>query len=403
MYNFSALSSSNFRIYILATFFSTNGFWIQKVLLAWLSWELTKSPTFLGFAIFFTFLPTIILGPLFGVFVDKANIKIAAFLTFFSMFFISIALLISSISNTLNPLTLIIFCLLIGVTSSANHPIRLSLGPRLVNRKNQFSSVVAFSSTNFNLSRLLGPVIGGFIINFYGINSCILISSFCYLPALIIIPLLTPRSIENLSIENSSIYKEFIEGMKYILKDKLIVLSLFISSITSFFGRSVLETLPIISEGIFQRGPSGLGLLTSSAGIGALIASFLKIMLLKQVSSKISEFTYVMLLFIPINLVLLGLTKSFNQCLFLIGLIAFCITLIQINMQSGLQIALSDDLRGRIMSIWIMITFGSAALGSVFLGLISELFSINSTFIIFGLLTILLIGFSLIFKMIFSN
>ena len=400
MSNFSALTSQNFRLYILGSFISLNGFWIQKVLIGWLSWELSQSPFIVGLAVLFTLSPTILLGPFFGVIIDKIDIKKAAFLTYMSFLISSIFFMSLLIFNLLNIITMLTYCFIIGTISSANHPVRLSLGPRLVSNKDQFSSVVAFVSTSFNLARLSGPMIGGLIINFFGVNTCIFVACICFIPSPIILSFLNPRKLDIQINKNTTIFDEFSEGIHYIIKNNLIILTLLISSFSSFFGRGLLETLPILSEGIYKQGPSGLGLLTASAGVGALIASISKILFLKQVSSNISIFVFLIMILISLNLFVLGNSNTFNQCILIICFLGFFVTFIQISMQSGLQISLLDNFRGRIMSLWTMITFGSGAIGSIFYGIISEIFSINFTFILSGIFSTLLIVFCIYYKII---
>ena len=76
--------------------------------------------------------------------------------------------------------------------------------------------------------------------------------------------------------KNKSFIFDFFEGIKLILSNSIIKFSIVLSGLTSFVGRGVLETLPLISEGIFHQGPSGLGLITATAGAGALFASITK-------------------------------------------------------------------------------------------------------------------------------
>ena len=106
------------------------------------------------------------------------------------------------------------------------------------------------------------------------------------------------------------------------------------------------------------------------------------------------------MILISLNLIILGNSNTFNQCILIICFLGFFVTFIQINMQSGLQISLLDNFRGRIMSLWTMITFGSGAIGSIFYGLISEIFSINFTFILSGILSTLLIAYCIYYKII---
>ena len=71
--NFSALYSHDFRIYLIGNFIFLHGLWAQRIVLGWLAWDLTESPSFVGFAAFISFIPTIVSGPFFGVITDVSD------------------------------------------------------------------------------------------------------------------------------------------------------------------------------------------------------------------------------------------------------------------------------------------------------------------------------------------
>ena len=164
-------------------------------------------------------------------------------------------------------------------------------------------------------------------------------------------------------------------------------------------GRGVLETLPLISEGIFNKGPSGLGLITATAGAGALFSSITKALGKAETSgTKISNNILFVALTIPFVVLLVGYANSFLIVLFLIFILGFLATTIGISIQSKIQLELKDIFRGRVMSIWIMINMGSAALGSILFGLVSDYLSIQLSHVLFGYSFIFLIVFLILFN-----
>ena len=88
--NLSAFNFRDFRLYLLGNLFAINVLWMQRVTIGWIAWDLTKSATFVGFIAFINFAPAIITGPLFGVLIDRVNVKKAAQVTQFSLFTISV-------------------------------------------------------------------------------------------------------------------------------------------------------------------------------------------------------------------------------------------------------------------------------------------------------------------------
>ena len=395
--NLAALNSPSFRLYLFGSFIALNGLWIQRIIIGWLAWEISNSPFYVGIAAFLSLAPTIFSGPIFGVLIDRANIKVAFFLSYSAMILCSSILFFLILTDLLTIKSLLLICLFIGIIASAAHPIRMSLAPRLIDGS-QVPSLVALTAVNFNTSRLIGPAIGGFLIQYLGASGTILISIFTYLPVMVFIMLVKPRDLIS-DDKNRSLIFDFFEGIKLIFSNYVIKFSIVLSGLTAFVGRGVLETLPLISEGVFSQGPTGLGLITASAGAGALFSSIAKALGKAEISgTNISNSTLFAALTIPIVVLLIGYANSFLISLFLIFILGFLATTIGISIQSKIQLELKDVFRGRVMSIWIMINMGSAAFGSIIFGLVSDYLSIQMSHTVFGYSFIFLIVFLILFN-----
>ena len=395
--NLAALNSPSFRLYLFGSFIALNGLWIQRIIIGWLAWEISNSPFYVGIAAFLSLAPTIFSGPIFGVLIDRANIKVAFFLSYSAMILCSSILFFLILTDLLTIKSLLLICLFIGIIASAAHPIRMSLAPRLID-ESQVPSLVALTAVNFNTSRLIGPAIGGFLIQYLGASGTILISIFTYLPVMVFIMFVKPRDLIS-DDKNRSLIFDFFEGIKLIFSNSVIKFSIVLSGLTAFVGRGVLETLPLISEGVFSQGPTGLGLITASAGAGALFSSIAKALGKAEISgTNISNSTLFAALTIPIVVLLIGYANSFLISLFLIFILGFLATTIGISIQSKIQLELKDVFRGRVMSIWIMINMGSAAFGSIIFGLVSDYLSIQMSHTVFGYSFIFLIVFLILFN-----
>ena len=395
--NLAALNSPSFRLYLFGSFIALNGLWIQRIIIGWLAWEISNSPFYVGIAAFLSLAPTIFSGPIFGVLIDRANIKVAFFLSYSVMILCSSILFFLILTDLLTIKSLLLICLFIGIIASAAHPIRMSLAPRLID-ESQVPSLVALTAVNFNTSRLIGPAIGGFLIQYLGASGTILISIFTYLPVMVFIMFVKPRDLIS-DDKNRSLIFDFFEGIKLIFSNSVIKFSIVLSGLTAFVGRGVLETLPLISEGVFSQGPTGLGLITAAAGAGALFSSIAKALGKAEISgTNISNSTLFAALTIPIVVLLIGYANSFLISLFLIFILGFLATTIGISIQSKIQLELKDVFRGRVMSIWIMINMGSAAFGSIIFGLVSDYLSIQMSHTVFGYSFIFLIVFLILFN-----
>ena len=277
--NLSALTFRDFRIYISGNIFASNAVWMQRVTVGWIAWDLTESAAFVGMVAFVNFMPSLLVGPLFGVLIDRVRVKQAAIVTQSLSFLIAIGFYVFFVLGILNEHNLLLLTLCSGMIISAHSPIRMSLGPRLVDTTS-VASVVTLGAINFNIARLTGPAIAGWIIAFYGIKSSLFVQILCYPPFLLALSFLRPRSELALNVQKEAFMKAFTSGILYAFKSPLILKALLITSLSSFLLRSVLEILPVIADGLFERGATGLGLLTSCAGFGALLAGMVKHFLL---------------------------------------------------------------------------------------------------------------------------
>ena len=365
--NLSALTSKDFRIYICGNIFASNAVWMQRVTTGWIAWDLTSSASFVGMVAFVNFIPSLLAGPLFGVLVDRVRVKQAAIFTQFLSFMIAISFYAFFVLGILNELNLLFLTLCAGTVVSAHSPVRMSLGPRLVD-STSVASVVALGAINFNLARLTGPAIAGWIIAFYGIEASLFVQILCYPPFILALSFLRPRRELALNARKEAFMKALISGIVYSFKSPPILKALLITALSSFLLRSVLEILPVIADGLFERGATGLGLLTSCAGFGALLAGMVKAFSSSQPSGVLPKYVPVSIFFGFVFIPLIGLCGSWYLTLGFISYLGFAGTLSGISLQSTIQMELEDSFRGRVMSLWTMAAIGGTALGAVFLG-----------------------------------
>ena len=365
--NLSALTFKDFRIYICGNIFASNAVWMQRVTIGWIAWDLTASASFVGMVAFVNFIPSLLAGPLFGVLVDRVRVKQAAIFTQFLSFMIAISFYAFFVLGILNELNLLFLTLCAGTVVSAHSPVRMSLGPRLVD-STSVASVVTLGAINFNLARLTGPAIAGWIIAFYGIQASLFVQILCYPPFLVALSFLRPRRELALNAQKEAFIKALTSGILYSFKNPLILKALLITALSSFLLRSVLEILPVIADGFFGRGATGLGLLTSCAGFGALLAGMVKACSSGQPSGMLPKYVPVSIFFGFAFIPLIGLCGSWFLTLGFVTYLGFAGTLSGISLQSAIQMELEDSLRGRVMSLWTMAAIGGTALGAVSLG-----------------------------------
>ena len=365
--NLSALGFRDFRIYIGGNIFALNALWMQRVTIGWIAWDLTASASFVGFIAFVNFAPTMITGPLFGVLIDRVRVKQAAKVTQLLLFAIAMAFYLCFRFDALNVVVLSILSGLSGLVASAHNPVRMSLAPRLVDL-DSVASVITIAAINFNLARLTGPALGGWIIAGWGVGTALLIQTLCYLPFIFAISLLRPRERSSSKSIQEPFFGALIAGFRHVKHHAHIGQALCVTGLFAFIIRGTLEILPVVADGVFNKGAAGLGLLTSSAGLGALCAGMTKAFLPGQIAGRLPRPALISAL-VGIGLVpVVGLSHSWQLTLGLIAGLGYTATIAGISMQTAIQIDLDDDLRGRVMSLWVMVGIGAAAAGAITLG-----------------------------------
>ncbi|MDA0223943.1 MAG: MFS transporter [Proteobacteria bacterium] len=378
--NISALKSRDFRAYMSGNIFALNGYWIQRITIGWLAWDLTGSAAFVGLVAFLNYAPTMFLGPFFGVFADRVRLKPIAVLAQSSLLVSACLLLTVYLAGWLGPELLLIFAILAGAIDAAYSPVRMSLAPRLV-AKADVASVISLAAVNFNLARLTGPALGGLMIAHWGVGAALTLQALCCLPFVLALTTLNPRPRANEASKPEPFLMAMREGLGHTFRTPLIRQAVLLTGINAFVVRGVLEILPVLADGVFDRGAPGLGLLTSAAGAGALLAGLSKAFLPAQMGGRLPIHAVLTAVLGTMVVAALGLTGSWPVALGLVALLGFVATNTGVSMQTAIQIGLADELRGRVMSLWIMVGIGAAAIGAVVSGGMAEWIGLERTLI----------------------
>ncbi|QBY00964.1 MFS transporter [Rhodophyticola sp. CCM32] len=363
----AAFSNRQFRLFFLGIFFAVQAIWIQRVTISWLAWERTESAGFVGLVAGLSLLPTLLTGPFFGVLADRMDIRLASILTNLGQ-----VICITGLALTLPWIKapgLALAALAIGIVSSAHHPVRMSLGPRLV-PPDMVQHVVSATALNFNMARLVAPAGAGFLIAQFGAQVTLWVAVVFYMPMLAVLGHLRPRTLPPRA--RRPFLKELTDGLRYARDTPLIRTAFLLTMIFATAVRGGLEVLPVLADGAFQRGAGGLGLLTAAAGAGAVMAALAKALGIGAVGARIPIAVYVAALAGQGAIIGMGLAPVWSVALAATALAGFCSTWCGISLQAAIQTDLPDALRGRVMSLWTVVGFGTVAIGAFAIGGVAD-------------------------------
>nr|WP_255599354.1 MFS transporter [Hasllibacter sp. MH4015] len=371
-----AFADRQFRLFFTGVFFAVQAIWIQRVTLSWLAWERTGSAGVVGIVAGLSLLPTILFGPLFGVMADRIDIRRGALVTNLSMA-LTLAIM-AFVARDVGAFGLGVAAAVIGLISAAHHPLRMSLGPRLVD-KEMVQHVISATALNFNIARLVAPVFAGWIIATAGGSTALWIAALCYLPMLAVLPALRPRNLP--PRDAAPFWRDLVQGFAHAAATPLIRRALLITLIFATSTRGALEVLPVLADGGFGRGAAGLGFLTAAAGAGALVSAVLKAAGVGAVGARIPLAVWAAALAGQGAVIAMGAAPTWPLALAATALAGLTSTWCGVSLQAAIQTDLPDELRGRVMSLWIMVGFGTVAIGAFGLGLVADITGIGPALI----------------------
>ena len=342
--------------------FSLLGVWIQRMTIGWHAWQLGESAFFVGLIAAVQLLPVIILTPFFGVLVDRIRPQTGFMVAIVLMAVVAAILGIVTLQDSMTREILLSLSLALGFVVSFYSPARLSLLPDLV-PKRMFQSSVAIQSTVFNLSRFVGPALAGFVVAFWGVGWAYLINAATYLPVLLSVSLLKIDHAGKPPRKTRPYVEELQEGIQYARKHPQIRMAILISFAAAFFGRGILELLPAFTAIAFQGGSSTLAILMAAAGLGALVGS---IAMSTQFLRVRTQLLIVGGCFcVAIALVAFSLAKNLYAGVAAIALLGLASTFVSVGSQTLVQLRVEDRLRGRVVSLWSLVSMGGPAIGSI--------------------------------------
>ena len=276
-----------------------------------------------------------------------------------------------------------------GSVTAAHQPLRLALIPRLVER-DALPSAIGISAITFNLSRILGPAAAGWLLLHASPATAFACAAALFAGALS--ALLRVHSIGIAGdAGQGSVLAQLAEGLRFARDHPTIRLILAVTLVNGLLGRTVIELLPALSGKLLDGAATTLALLTACAGAGSVLGGFL---LTRHRSDEAALLHMMLYSLLGATLVLLPLHWA-NGLWAIAGialLLSMATTMAGAGSQALAQLTVSDQYRGRVLSIWTVFTMGAPAIGSLVMGALADLFGFVAVVTGFATLALLCVG-----------
>lgn len=348
------------------------GTWLQRVAIGWLTWELTESGTWLGIIAFSDLFPTVILSPLAGALADRhdrvALVRTVQFLCAIQ----ATALAVLTATGTITIASLFALSVVMGTLNAFGQPARLALISALV-RADSLGTAVAINSVTFNTARFVGPMIAGYTIAHGGTAIAFATNAVSFLvfaAALSRLPADRPPVEPGRTRSRGAMLAEAIAGYRYVARHPGLGPLFLLYASTAVAGRGFVELLPGFADEVFARGPIGLAWMTSSMGVGAIVAGVT--LAGRGGTAGITRMTVFNTLTLALAVLAFATVRRFELALAALAVAGFALVATGAGLQTVIQNAVDAGMRGRVLGLYGTIFRGGTALSALIAGAVSE-------------------------------
>jgi MFS family permease len=371
----------NFRVLYPASVVSNIGTWAQRVAQDWLVLELTGSAAILGIVTGLQFLPTIFLSMWGGALADRFSKRKLLMLTAIGGGLTSLLMGVLVVSQAIQTWHVFVLALTFGIFSAIDAPIRTSFTSELVG-KADLANAVSLNSANFNIGRLAGPALSGFLILLFGTGWSFLINATSFGFVIFALTRLRPDELHiTQKPDRSASIKDGIKFVRENVQVRLVMITVFFSAT---FGLNFQIFNALMAKKEFGLGPAEFGGAGSILAIGSLTAA---IVATRLENSRVPRRIVLGAVIFGLLVATLSFAGSYVHYLFILPFAGAVALTTFIFANSYIQTTTPSHLRGRVMGIYLMIFMGGTPLGSPVIGWAAEVIGIRTTILICGLIT----------------
>lgn len=383
---FVALQNRNFRLFFTGQLVSLVGIWMHQVGLSWLVLDLTNSAFYVGLVNALDSAPVLLLALYAGVVADRmSRVRLVIITKIASMVLaLTLALLVFMQVPAIWPVMLIATGF--GVVNAFDIPARHTLYGDLVG-KDHLISAVALNSSSFNASRMVGPVIAGFILNAWGAAWCFLINGMSYVAVLWGLFSMRVPPFRPSAVPPASAWSTMLEGLRYTWSEPRTRGVVIIAGTVTIFGAQFLVLLPVLARDVLGRGAEAYGWMMAAVGTGALAGAL-------WVASYGRRFSRGrLMLFSSLSpgllVVLLALTRQISLVLLILTALGVVLITNGAMTNTILQTLAPERLRGRVVSVYTLVAVGLAPVGALEAGWVASRFGVPAALVVGGTICVL--------------
>ncbi|WP_406269680.1 MFS transporter [Streptomyces sp. NBC_00191] len=363
---FSSLKIRNYRLFATGQVVSNTGTWMQRIAQDWLVLSLTGSASAVGITVALQFLPMLLFGLYGGVLADRLPKRQLLVATQSAMALTGLALAALTLSGHVQVWHVYLTAFLLGLVTVVDNPARQSFVAEMVGPE-QLSNAVSLNSANFQSARLVGPAVAGVLITAVGSGYAFLLNGLSFIAPLA--GLLLMRTGELHKIERAPRGKgQLREGLKYVAGRPELIWPIVLVGFIGTFGFNFPIWLSAFVNNVYHSGASTYGLLNTLMAAGSLAGALLAA---RRGTSRLRVLVAAAILFGVLEIVTAFAPQFWIFAVLLVPIGMFGLT-VNVTANASIQMATEPAMRGRVMSLFMMVFVGGTPLGAPLVGWITD-------------------------------
>lgn len=365
-----ALRHRDFRLFWGGNFLSNVGTWMQNVAQGWLVLQLSNSAFWLGVVGFASAIPILFFALIGGVVADHVNNRKLLMVTQSAMMVFAFVMCGLAYFRIITVPEIALLALGTGIAQSLNTPSYQALVPQLIPRED-LTNAIALNSAQFNMSRVIGPTLGGFAMAAVGVAGNFFLNGLSFLAVLFALTRMQYPSRE--APPEGHLWGKLKQGFSYVFGHSYMAPLVLLTAIASLLAIPYLTFVPYFARDVLHRDARGLGILMACNGVGAFFGAGTIAYVTHLRRRGVFVVRAGMAFFAVI--ILFSFSRSFLLSGLLLIAAGYCMIIMVATVNSMLQHLAADPMRGRVMSIYSTAFLGLPPLGSLIAGSLSRVVS----------------------------
>jgi len=383
---FRAFKYRNYQLFFAGQTVSLVGTWVQQVAMLWLVYTLTHSSALLGVMSLISTFPAFIISPLAGVWLDQWNRRKVLVATQSLAAVQALILWLLFFTHTLQVWHILLLSFGLGVVNAFDMPGRQAFLIQMVEHREDLGNAIALNSSQFNVARLVGPVIGAALMGWVGPGMCFLINGLSFIAVIgallaMKVPQHTPPA------KGKNIFQDLREGWRFVARFVPISSLLILLSMVSFTGGMLMVLLPAYAHDFFKGQVQTYGILSAAIGVGSLIGAVMLTM--RKDVKGFATLAFYTAAIGGVSLLLMALTHHLVIACLLLAINGFGAMVNMAATNTLVQSLVHEDVRGRVMSFYTMSFLGTYPIGSFLGGALADPFGLQLVIGFSGAISIL--------------